>query len=388
MVDSENAGGEKMDHDKEKVNTSVKPDVEMVLDKYSISELAFRIGEAAVTGMLYEVSTSPSPGLVSPFSNGIHHDMDFFTFLRSTSSITHAMALCAQVGIDHYNQHNSKYDSNKNANCNDDNYYIELLAKIRQVGIKAERHMLKVTGGINTQRGILFAAGVVSAAAGVISATEAVGAICEVNKIDSVNVGTLAGVEGTSQGKNISKSNDNNIGTYERCYAGKCPTLNRYSISEECKRITHNIVENELKNISMKDNKTNGEKVYLKYGISGIRGELEGGLQSALMVGLPFYENAMHKGLSLPKALAHSLIGLMSIVDDTVVINRSGIEGLNFMRERASNAIKLGGMLTEQGEKFISIMEKEFVHRNISPGGAADLLAISVMLRELEKIEI
>ena len=42
---------------------------------------------AAVRGLLYEVSTTPKPGLVDRNNSGSHSDMDFFTFLDSSASL-------------------------------------------------------------------------------------------------------------------------------------------------------------------------------------------------------------------------------------------------------------------------------------------------------------
>lgn len=281
---------------------------------FRISSDAFKIGEAAILGMLYEVSISPSPGLVSPYSKGSHNDMDYFTFLRSTASIAHAMYMCAQIGID--------YDE-------------DILKKLRSVGLHAEENMLKETEGVNTQRGLLFLAGVVCGAVG-------------------------------------------------RCIRSK-KNIDRLNISKECSFICSGIVRKELTNLHSEDNLSNGERLYLEYGITGIRGEIEKGLPSILKVGLPLYEEAISKDLTPNEALSHSLIGLMSIVEDTTVVNRCGIEGLDIMRKMSSRAIELGGMKTLEGKEYIKQIENVFEEKNISPGGAADLLAVTFMIYKIEK---
>lgn len=286
-------------------------------NKFLISPKAFKIGEAAETGMLYEAGAGPAPGLVSPSSTGAHEDMDYFTFLKSTSAITHAMYICAQIGMD---------------------YEVELLKKIRSAGIRAEQEMFRATGGVNTQRGLLFIGGVVSCAAG------------------------------SCLRKNVG--------------------LNRSNISSECKIICGGIVEMELKNLSNEMKLSNGEKIYLKHGISGIRGEAQEGLPSVIYTGLPLYEEALKEGYPVNKALVHSLVGIMTVIEDTVVINRKGIEGLKLMRDNANKAMELGGMKTEEGEAFINEMDKLFISERISPGGAADLLAVTVMLHELENMNL
>jgi triphosphoribosyl-dephospho-CoA synthase CitG len=281
----------------------------------AISPAAFRIGEAAVLGMLYEVSASPSPGLVSPYSSGTHRDMDFFTFLKSTSAISHSMYLCAQAGIDYSEE--------------------ELLKVIRSIGITAERNMFKATEGVNTQKGLLFLAGVVCAAAG--------GCIRNGEKLERIN------------------------------------------ISKKCSVICGGIVERELRGLKYNEKLSNGEKLYLKHGITGVRGEIEMGLPVVLEKGLPSYEEALDANLPAGEALCHSLINIMTDVEDTTVINRCGMEGFVLMKRFAEIAVEIGGMMTIEGKEFIHDMDGIFNEKNISPGGAADLLAITVMIHELEK---
>lgn len=281
---------------------------------YRISYTAFKISQAANLGMLYEVSTHPAPGLVTPISNGAHHDMDYFTFLRSIVAITPAMVICAEVGLEEDH---------------------DLLNKIREVGIEAEREMFNSTGGINTQKGILFLAGVVAAAAG-------------------------------------------------RCIRlGREVTRN--NISEECQYICKGMVEKELKNLSKNKVLTNGERLYLKYGITGVRGEIEKGLPNVLNVGLPLYEDALSSGLSLNDALCHALVGLMTVVEDSTVINRCGMEGLLLMRKYAQKFLEYGGMKTPKGREYMEKLEPLFIEKNISSGGSADLLAITIMIKKLEE---
>lgn len=279
-----------------------------------LSEKAIKIGEIALCSMLYEVSVSPSPGLVSPISRGAHEDMDFFTFLKSTSSIAYYLPLFVQIGID--------YDN-------------DILKRIRKIGVKAENNMFKATCGVNTQKGLLFLIGIICASAGVC--------------------------------------------------VKKGVTLNRFNISKECSYICKDIVKNELINVDKSKKLTNGESIFLKYGIQGIRGEVERGIPTVLEYGLPALEDALNQNLHIKDALSHSLINIMTAVEDTTVINRCGISGLERMRNLAKEAVRLGGMKTKDGRDYIKYMEDVFVRENISPGGAADILAVTLFIYELEK---
>ena len=54
------------------------------------------------------------------------------------------------------------------------------------------------------------------------------------------------------------------------------------------------------------------------------------------------------------------------------------------MHKMSKNALALGGMKSKEGRDYINQMDEIFVKEHISPGGAADLLAITVMLYKLE----
>jgi len=78
-----------------------------------------------------------------------------------------------------------------------------------------------------------------------------------------------------------------------------------------------------------------------------------------------------------------ALFVLFTIVDDTNVLGRAGREGLDFLRSGAGSALRLGGMTTPDGRGAIRAMASLLVERNISPGGCADLLALTVFLELL-----
>ena len=61
--------------------------------------IAKKLAECASEAMLFEVSSYPSPGLVSPVSNGSHKDMNYYTFLGSISVLNKYMYEFALAGI-------------------------------------------------------------------------------------------------------------------------------------------------------------------------------------------------------------------------------------------------------------------------------------------------
>lgn len=203
-----------------------------------------------------------------------------------------------------------------------------LLPQVREVGALYEVRLLAATGGINTQRGLLFSAGVLSAAAG-IAARKA----------------PIAG-------------------------AGELFAIAAAMVSGICDR--------ELRGTLDREPVTAGEKLFRQYGVLGIRGEAEAGFPTVTTLGLPALAEARAAGATLPIALSHTLLALMSGTEDTTVLWRGGPEALEFVRNSAREIMAMGGALTGQGLAAIHALDARFIARNISPGGAADLLAVTI----------
>lgn len=106
--------------------------------------------------------------------------------------------------------------------------------------------------------------------------------------------------------------------------------ISKERLSNKVKNITKGIVERELKNNNYQ--LTNGQKIFYKYGITGIRGEVEQGLQSIFNYALPTLKSYIKK-LDLNDALVNTLLSLMAVVDDTTVVHRADLDGLMFVKK-------------------------------------------------------
>ena len=74
----------------------------------------------------------------------------------------------------------------------------------------------------------------------------------------------------------------------------------------------------------------------------------------------------------------------MTCVDDTTVINRHQPEMMRgWVREQAAQALAAGGMGTAHGRELIARLDEEFIKRRVSPGGAADLLAVTWFVQRI-----
>lgn len=298
-----------------------KDEIKMDLNNYTCKLSPFdadlqRVGQYLTQAILLEVSTHPKPGLVTRLSNGAHKDMSIFTFMMSSAVLSKAFNDLQDIGQAHRGT------------------LAELFCKLRSYGVGAEAELLRVTKGVNTQRGILFAGGIVSAVSGY-----------------AMNMG-----------------------------------LSRDALLPMIKEMAAGLVARELKNLDHAA-MTAGEKLYYKYGITGIRGEVENGFPSVVNYGLPALEDAFDKGATINDALVHALISLMTVVEDSNVIWRTDYDTLLEVQRIAKNILSLGSVFTEKGRMAIAETERYFLQRRISPGGSADLLSVTITLYLLEHKE-
>lgn len=203
-----------------------------------------------------------------------------------------------------------------------------LLQRIRPIGIDYERRLLAVTQGVNTQRGILFSGSVLAAAAG-------------------------------------------------RLYGLKQP-LEFNALSQGVSHICQDLCLRDFAVLNQRPAKTAGERLFTQYGVTGIRGEAEQGLPTVMHVGLPALIAAFDRGLSLSQALIDCLLSLISQCDDTNVLWRAGPERLAELKLRAMHIVSAGGLSVPGGEARINALSHWCCQHRISPGGSADLLALTI----------
>ena len=279
-------------------------------------EFCAYISNITIKSILYEVAASPKPGLVDRYNSGAHKDMDYYTFIRSISVLGPYFYNCTKTGLDF------KGDDHR-----------DLLVDIRPIGIIAERDMFKATSGINTHKGIIFSMGIIAAAVGSL--------------FKDLDRDTFSYREISNRVKLISKD-----------------------MSKELKLVYED-----------KENLTYGEKLYLKYGTKGIRGEVESGFETVINISLPILEKLIFEDIyHINDILVQVLLHLMANTEDSNVLGRHNMGILNYVQGESKKALELGGYFTEEGRAYIQSMDEDFIDKNISPGGSADLLAISLMM--------
>ena len=277
---------------------------------------ADQAASAAVRGLLYEVSTTPKPGLVDRNNSGSHKDMDFFTFLDSSASLIPWFREFFCLGWDHSSEPNE-----------------QIFERLRYAGQRAETAMFSATGGINTHKGLVFASAILCGALG-------------------------------------------------KVHARRELPLPFTDVLQECRRLG----KCSLADLHHPPNvqpplPTNGERIFTAYGIRGARGEAAAGFPSAVQIGLPALRKWLSAGFSLNDSAAMALLTLISEVDDTNMVHRGGPELAKKRKEQAK--ILLSAVTKENFKETLYTLDHQYMTENLSPGGCADLLAVSLMFHFL-----
>ena len=130
---------------------------------------------------------------------------------------------------------------------------------------------------------------------------------------------------------------------------------------------------------------SHGEMVRARYGATGARGEAFAGFPHVLHVGLPTLRAERNSARTETNSRLWALLNIMARLEDTCVLYRGGAEGLAIVQKGASDALLAGGPGSVVGELAMLRLDQELLIRNISPGGAADLLAATLFLDALEQ---
>jgi triphosphoribosyl-dephospho-CoA synthase len=130
---------------------------------------------------------------------------------------------------------------------------------------------------------------------------------------------------------------------------------------------------------------SHGDTVRARYGATGARGEAVSGFPHVIQVGLPALRAAKNNGCTEVNSRLSALLNIMARLEDTCVLYRAGPEGLAFVQKGASNVLLVGGPGSVAGDQAMLQLDQEFLIRNISPGGSADLLAATLFLEALER---
>lgn len=206
----------------------------------------------------------------------------------------------------------------------------QVLMMIRPVGMACEADMLEATCGVNTHRGAIFAFGLLSAAAGRLVA--------------------------------------------------RGEPIEQHRVCEQVARFCRGLVRRALS--SPEGGRiSKGESHFLRYGLSGARGEAENGFRTVRTQAMPVFNRVLADTGDTNLALLQTLLHLMAWNDDTNLVSRGGLAGLNFVQQQAQKLLWEGGVLADGGLEALRQLDDELIARHLSPGGSADLLAVTWFLQ-------
>ena len=296
--------------------------------------LPYIIAHLATQALQAELDTTPKPGLVDKDNNGAHRDMDYALMQLSIITLHPYFVRLAFLGFaDTLPSH----------------------TVIRDAGIEAEKAMLEATNGVNTHKGALFSMGLA-----------VVAAAYEEKK---------AAANKEERGKEREEEYLSSLQLTIKALAASFPDTSG----------THGSKAKQLSN-----------------GTTTIKGALDNareGYEKLFAEWLPFY-NERRKSHDA-HALHKTLLRIMCDLDDTNVIYRTNVATAEEVKQeaRALLASFEEAYAAEDKEKCASAieekcasaellalkdMDRRYTERNISPGGAADMLSLTVFIGSIQ----
>jgi triphosphoribosyl-dephospho-CoA synthase len=206
--------------------------------------------------------------------------------------------------------------------------------ELKQYGMQAERRMLGTTKGINTHRGAIFSLGMLCAAAG----------YCH-GRMLPLSASNLRGVLLANWGADL--------------LAHASPAVTSLS---------------------------NGIRAQHLYAVNGARAEGAQGFPAVFEIGLPQLLQSLATGASASEAQLDALFQLMAQMSDTNVYHRGGADGAALVRQAAEQFMQSGGTAQTGWRSRALACHHLFVDRNLSPGGAADMLSATWFVYQLTRV--
>ena len=208
---------------------------------------------------------------------------------------------------------------------------------LQALGLDAEARMLRATGGVNTHRGAIFSLGLLCAAAGQLQA--------QGMPVSTVNLRAAL----------LQQWGD---------------ALRQRALAARQKAPT-----------------SNGQRAAQCFALRSANDEAAEGFPTLFEVTLPALQTAIAQGHPMRSAKVHSLFCTMAHLDDTNVVHRGGLEGMQFVKSRATQFLARGGVAQADWLVQARRIHDEFVARRISPGGAADLIACACWAHEMQNLD-
>ena len=318
----------------------------------------YLVAELMARALRMELDTPLKPGLVDKESNGAHSDMDYALMSGSIEVIRRSFIRHSDV------------------------------KSIKDFGKAIEADVMEYTGGVNTYRGAIFALG--------LAALSALDITC-----------------------------NSQLGDYQddklMCLVDNSQTTSANSLTDSSLCFTAAKLSDWITNLSGQiapGNDSHGANAVKEYGVKGALQLAQEGYKPLFEDWLPFYRCAepaagadglrphsaaaseakrewkrpcqdstadiaqasiaalrLRSGTAEP--LQKTLLKIMSTLDDTCVIHRVGYERAQEVK------IEAKALLEDFSEEGLREMKKRYDAEGLSPGGAADMLALTILIDSL-----
>lgn len=265
------------------------------------------LADLAVDVLIDEADLSPKPGLVDRRDNGAHDDLHLGLMHSSALSLWPAFKQMAEAA-------SQQTEINQ-----------ALREALGRIGREGEVEMLRVTGGVNTHRGAIWALGLLCAAA-------------------ALDDQALSAGEVTLRAARIAMLNDRAM-----------------PVTAE----------------------SHGQQVCRSFGLPGAREQAQLGFPAITQHGLPQLLRSRSAQAGEQNARLDALLAIMSQLTDTCVLYRAGLTGLDCMQNGARAVLEAGGCASLDGRRLLRNLDNDMLRLRASPGGAADLLAATLFLDRL-----
>ena len=329
----------------------------------------YLVAELMARALRMELDTPLKPGLVDKESNGAHSDMDYALMSGSIEVIRRSFIL-----------------------------HLPMVNDIADFGKAIEADVMEYTGGVNTYRGAIFALGLAALSA-------------------------------------LDIARDSQLGDYQadklKCLVDNSQTMLANLLIDSSLCFTATKLSDMIANLSGQiapGNDSHGANAVKKYGVKGALQLAQEGYKSLFEDWLPFYRRLAYTGSpsagaaglrqctdvlsagaaglrpysaaaseakrewtrpcpdstadqtpdsTANKTLQKTLLRIMSTLDDTCVIHRVGYERAQEVKKEAK------ALLEDFSEEGLREMKKRYDAEGISPGGAADMLALTILIDSL-----
>lgn len=162
-------------------------------------------------------------------------------------------------------------------------------------------------------------------------------------------------------------------------YSTKDGSATMTEVRRMIQRMVEGLIEKDL--ASNRVATTAGEQQFQTYQLTGIRGEAVNGFPGVAEVAVPFLQATFG---TMTQRLLDTLMKIAATLEDSTLIKRAKTpDVLAEMEEWTSIYFKLGGSHTEQGMKYLYDLDRLFIERNLSIGGSADTLILTIFIGQL-----